>query len=92
MNFFSNDIMKGMMNMMSNNDSWGGSGGSSKEATLRSNLERCTYPDEYLPPHAGPSGSLRKPPSSSSTSTPSSIPTSSCSVLLRPCSRERTVS
>jgi hypothetical protein len=50
MNFFSNDIMKGMMNMMSTNDSWGGSGGSDKETALRGNLERCTYPDEYLPP------------------------------------------
>jgi hypothetical protein len=44
MNFFSNDLVKGVTNLMSN----GGWGGSEKENLLRSNLERCTYSDEYI--------------------------------------------
>jgi hypothetical protein len=45
MNLFGNDIVKGMMNIMTNNSSWGGSGSNEKENALRSNLEKCTYPD-----------------------------------------------
>jgi hypothetical protein len=44
MNLFSNDLMKGMFNAMSNNTSW--NSGNEKENTLRRNLESCTYPDE----------------------------------------------
>lgn len=80
MNFFGNDIVKGMMNVMANNTGW--NTGNEKENALRNNLERCTYPDEYSHIHAGPSGPSKRQSSSSSTSTPSSTQTSSCSVLL----------
>ena len=37
MNLFGNDIMKGMMGLMSNNNTWSGSGNET-ENKLRSNL------------------------------------------------------
>lgn len=44
MNFFGNDLMKGVINAMSNNNGW--NNGNEKENALRNSLEYCTYPDE----------------------------------------------
>jgi hypothetical protein len=43
MNFFSNDLSQGLINMMGGNK-W--NAGSEKEMNLKKILETCTYPDE----------------------------------------------